>query len=100
MEKKENVEDPISEESEDDQETNGKTKSEPSPAPENLSLKHRVILCADRVFLCFLVLLLVVLSLEVIYKIWYITNWRAIFNFLRDLASYLTEQPEEEETIE
>ncbi|GCC42720.1 hypothetical protein chiPu_0026886 [Chiloscyllium punctatum] len=97
MEKKGNVEDPVSEESEESQRED---KSEPCHGPENQSFKHRVILCADRVFLCFLVLLFVVLMLEVIYKIWYITKWRAVFNFLRDLASYLTEQPEEEEMIE
>ncbi|GCB85846.1 hypothetical protein scyTo_0026573 [Scyliorhinus torazame] len=105
MEKEENVEEPVSEESVDNEELdfskdNPNTSPEPTLTPENLTGKQKIIYYADRIFLCFLVLLFVVLLLEAIYKIWYITNWTAISKYLRDLARWLTAQEEQEELLE
>uniref|UniRef100_A0A4W3GUZ3 Uncharacterized protein n=1 Tax=Callorhinchus milii TaxID=7868 RepID=A0A4W3GUZ3_CALMI len=57
-------------------------ESQTQVAFEDWSLKQKLIYFLDKGFLCFLALFLVILFVEVVYKIWYLVQWRLIFNYV------------------
>lgn len=69
----------------------GEEVPEPAGSSQDQPLRRSLIYYVDRTFLCFLALLLLLLSLEVFYKIWYLTPWATIYTSLRQLAQWLSE---------
>lgn len=67
---------------------------------EQRTFKERVLYHIDRIFLSFMVLFLLVLFGEFLYKIWYVTNWRKTLEFILETLSYLFTQEKDEELIE
>lgn len=64
------------------------------------TFKEKVLYHIDRIFMGLLVLLLLVLFGEFLYKIWYVTSWRKIMEFILESISYLFTQEKDEQLIE
>lgn len=67
---------------------------------EQRTFKEKVMHHLDRIFLVFLAIFFLFVLLEVSYKIWYVTNWRKILEFIVDSVSYLFLQEKDEELLE
>lgn len=67
---------------------------------EQRTFKEKVMHHLDRLFLAFLVVFFLFVLLEAAYKIWYVTSWRKILEFIYDSVSYLFMQENEEELLE
>lgn len=67
---------------------------------EQRTFKEKVLYHADRIFIIFLVLFLIVHCADFLYKIWYVTSWRKILEFILETVSYLFTQEKDEELIE
>ncbi|KAJ8399580.1 hypothetical protein AAFF_G00409910 [Aldrovandia affinis] len=67
---------------------------------EQRTFREKVVYHIDRIFLAFLLLFLLVLLGETIYKIWYMTNFQKLQKFVVDTLSLLLKQEKEEELIE
>lgn len=64
------------------------------------TLREKVSYYLDRIFLVFLCVLVLVFLAEAVYKMWYVTNLKAIYKSVSDIVTYLLTQEEEEELIE
>lgn len=64
------------------------------------TLKEKVLYHVDRIFLSLLVLFVLVMFGEFLYKICYVTSGRKILEFLRETVSYFFTQEKDEELIE
>lgn len=60
------------------------------------TFKEKLAHHADRIFLFFLALFLLVFAGEAAYKMWYVTNWKKVYKFVLDLVSYLISEEEKE----
>ncbi|KAL1272424.1 hypothetical protein QQF64_028286 [Cirrhinus molitorella] len=67
---------------------------------EQRTFKEKVLHHVDRIFLIFLALFLLVLLGDFLYKMWYVTSWRKIWEFILETVSYLFIQEKDEELIE
>ncbi|KAK9973680.1 hypothetical protein ABG768_024396 [Culter alburnus] len=67
---------------------------------EQRTFKERVLHHIDRIFLSLLALFVLVLLGEFLYKIWYVTYWRKILEFILETVSFLFTQEKDEELIE
>lgn len=67
---------------------------------EQRTFKEKVLYHIDRIFLSLLALFLLVFFGDFLYKIWYVTSWRKISEFILETASYLFTQEKDEELIE
>lgn len=64
------------------------------------TLRERVSYYLDRIFLGFLCIVVLIFMSEAVYKMWYVTNVKAIYKSVVDIVTYLLTQEEEEELIE
>lgn len=64
------------------------------------SFKEKVLHHIDRIFMSLLALFLLVLFGEFLYKIWYVTSWRKIWELILECVSYLFTQDQDEHLIE
>lgn len=64
------------------------------------TLKEKVLHHIDRIFMCLLALFLLILFGEFIYKMWYVTSWRKIWDLILELVSFLFTQEKDENLIE
>lgn len=67
---------------------------------EQRTFKEKLMHHLDRIFLAFLAIFFLFVLLEAAYKIWYVTNWKKILEFILDSVSYLFMQENEEELLE
>lgn len=67
---------------------------------EQRTFKEKVLHHIDRIFLIFLALFLMVHFGDFLYKIWYVTSWRKVLEFILEIVSYLFTQEKDEELIE
>lgn len=67
---------------------------------EQRTFKEKLMHHLDRIFLAFLAVFFLFVILEAAFKIWYVTNWRKILEFILDSVSYLFMQESEEEILE
>lgn len=67
---------------------------------EQRTFKEKLMHHLDRIFLAFLAIFFLVVVSELAYKIWYVTNWKKILEFIFDSVSYLFMQNNEEELLE
>lgn len=67
---------------------------------EQRTFKEKVLYHVDRIFLSLLALFVLVLLGDFLYKIWYVTNWRKILEFILETVSFLFTQEKDEELIE
>lgn len=55
---------------------------------------------ADRIFLFFLVLFLLVVAGDALFKVWYVTSWQKVYKFMLDTVFFLVSEEEEEELMD
>lgn len=59
---------------------------------EQWTFREKANFCADRIFLGFLVIFVIILLGEFVYKMWYVTNVNKIAEFVSDSVVFLVEQ--------
>lgn len=67
---------------------------------EQRTFKEKLMHHLDRIFLLFLAVFFLLVLSEAAYKIWYVTSWKRILEFILDSASFLFMQENEEELLE
>ncbi|GAA6096180.1 uncharacterized [Tachysurus ichikawai] len=67
---------------------------------EQRTFKEKLMHHLDRIFLVFLAVFFLIVVSEALYKIWYVTNWRQVLEYLLDSVSFFFMQEDEEELLE
>lgn len=67
---------------------------------EQRTFKEKLMHHLDRIFLVFLAVFFLIVVSEAAYKIWYVTNWKKVLEYILDSVSFLFMQENDEELLE
>lgn len=65
-----------------------------------LTLREKICYYADRIFLAFLAVVVLIFMGEAVYKAWWVTSPKAIYKFIAEIVAFFLTQEEGEELIE